>query len=306
MSNKIFISIASYRDPELERTVRSAIDKSSGINELYFGIVIQDYERDIPDFSWVANLSLVLMNPKEARGAGYARSIAMGLYDNQEYFLQIDSHTIFEDDWDLLCLSELNKAQKISNNNKIILSYFPPPYFVELNNSISFPIKDKERVPYPTKQKPLLNKRMEWTAQRIEFADKSFLNPEESSTVLGGFIFAPGDIVKEVPYDEEISFFGEEICFAMRSWTRGWDIYSPSKKIAYHFYGRGGYKRIWKDSRLRTISWKDIEDISKNKQMKVLCGIEQGVYGAGNIRSLKDYEIFCGHKFKDFYGIDFD
>jgi hypothetical protein len=302
----IFISIASYRDPELIRTVRSALDNSSGKHDIYFGIVVQDHEKDIPDLSWVPNLSLTSMHPKEARGAGFARAIAMHSYTNQDYFLQVDSHTLFAKDWDDMCISELSKAQSIANNKKVILSYFPPPYFVESNGKISFPLKDTERVPYPTKQHPCLNKRKEWTAKRSEFIDKTFKNPEESSTVLGGFIFTTGKIVQEVPYDPEISFFGEEICFAMRAWTRGWDIYSPSKKIAYHFYGRGGYKKIWKDSRLRSISWRDLENISYEKQMRVLCGIEDGIYGAGNIRSLDQYEDFCGHKFKDFYGIDFD
>ncbi len=302
----IFISIASYRDPEISRTIKSALDNASGIYNIHFGVVIQEHERDLPDLSWVPNLSLKVMHTKEARGAGYARSIAMDLYNGQDYYLQIDSHTIFAQDWDILCVNELQMAQKISNNKKVILSYFPPPYFVELNNTISFPTKDTERVPYPTKQKPWLNKRKEWTALRINFDDKDFRAPEESSTVLGGFIFTTGNITKEIPYDPEISFFGEEICFAMRSWTRGWDIYSPSKKIVYHFYGRGGYKKIWKDSRLRVDSWIDIESISKDKQMRVLCGIEQGIWGAGNTRTLKEYEKFCGHNFQEFYGIDFD
>lgn len=302
----IFISIASYRDPELSRTIKSALDNASGIYKIYFGVVLQEHDRDLPDLSWVPNLSLKTMHPKEAKGAGYARSVAMDLYNQQDYYLQIDSHTIFAKDWDILCVSELQAAQKISNNKKVILSYFPPPYFVELNNTISFPTKDKERLPYPTKQKPWLNKRKDWTALRIEFDDKDFRFPEESSTVLGGFIFTTGNITKEVPYDPEISFFGEEVCFAMRSWTRGWDIYSPSKKIVYHFYGRGGYKKIWKDSRLRVQSWPDIENISKDKQMRVLCGIEQGIFGAGNSRKLHEYEKFCGHNFKEFYGIDFD
>jgi hypothetical protein len=302
----IFISIASYRDPEISRTIKSALDNASGIYNIHFGVVIQEYERDLPDLSWVPNLSLKVMHPKEARGAGYARSISMDLYNEQDYYLQIDSHTIFAQDWDILCISELQMAQKISNNKKVILSYFPPPYFVELNNTISFPTKDKERVPYPTKQKPWLNKRKDWTALRIEFDDKDFRAPEESSTVLGGFIFTTGNITKEVPYDPEISFFGEEICFAMRSWTRGWDIYSPSKKIVYHFYGRGGYRKIWKDSRLRVQSWPEIEAISRDKQMRVLCGIEQGIFGAGSNRTLEQYEKFCGHNFKEFYSIDFD
>ena len=82
----------------------------------------------------------------------------------------------------------------------------------------------------PTKQKPKLTNRNEWTAERVEFSDAKRLLPELSTTILAGFIFTYGKIVEEIPYDPEISFFGEEICFAVRAWTRGWDIYSPSKK----------------------------------------------------------------------------
>ena len=90
----IFVSIASYRDPELIRTVRSAIDNKSGKHEIYFGIVVQDHEKDVPDLSWVTNLSLTIMHPKEARGAGFARAIAMHSYTGQDYYLQVDSHTL--------------------------------------------------------------------------------------------------------------------------------------------------------------------------------------------------------------------
>lgn len=302
----IFISIASYRDPELSRTIRSAIDNATYPEELYFSVVLQEIEREEPDLSWVPNLSLTKMHPKFAKGAGYARYLAIEKYKNQNYFLQIDSHTLFEKGWDELCIDQLNKAQEIAGNQKIILSYFPPPFHIENKKEISFPKLDKERKPYPTKQIPILNKRQEWTAQRVEFKDQKFSHPEESSTVLAGFIFAPAELIKEVPYDPEISFFGEEICFAMRAWTRGWDIYSPSKTILYHFYSRGDYRKIWKDKPIRQMSWTEIELISKQKQMSVLCGIEKGIYGAGNIRSLEQYEIFCGHKFKEFYSIDFD
>lgn len=304
MSNKIFISIASYRDPEVVRTIRSALDNAHSPDSLYFSVVLQEFEKHAPDLSWVPNLSLVSMHPKFARGAGYARSIAMRSYNKEDYFLQIDSHTIFSKNWDLLCIDQHNKAKAISKNNRIILSYFPPPFYIEENNTISFPTKDSERKPYPTKQIPFANKRKEWTAKRIEFSDQTFSNPEESSTVLAGFIFTDGRIVKEVPYDEEISFFGEEICFAVRAWTRGWDIYSPSEKIVYHFYGRERYKKIWKDSQIREKSWIEIENNSKEKQKRVLCGEESGIFGAGKKRSLKEYELFCGQNFSDFYDID--
>lgn len=298
----IFISIASYRDPELVRTITSAIDNAYNPDQLYFGVVLQEFDKFAPDLSFVKNLALTTIHPKYARGAGYARAKAMELYDNQDYYLQIDSHTIFEKNWDALCIDQLKQAQDIAKNNKVMLSYFPPPFYVESNNKISIIKNNKKQVPYATKQKPMLTKRGEWTAERVELSNKNV--PEESTTVLAGFIFAEGNIVKEIPYDEELSFFGEELCFAVRAWTRGWNIYSPCVTILYHFYTREGYSKIWKDRNLREMSWKEIEQNSKEKQKRILCGIEDGIYGVGNVRSLSEYEKITGIDFKKLYSFD--
>jgi len=299
----IFISIASYRDPELERTIRSAIDNAAHPEDLYFGVVLQELEKFEPDLSWVPNLRLTKIHPRDARGAGFARAHAMKLYHGEDYYLQIDSHTMFYQNWDILCIDQLEKAQKVAKNKKIILSYFPPPFHIQSNGIITIDTKSKTQLPYPTKQIPKLTKRNEWTAERIEFADVQRREPEMSTTILAGFVFTTGDIVEEVPYDPEISFFGEEICFAVRAWTRGWDIYSPSVTILYHFYTREGYKKIWKDRNIRNVSWKEIEDTSKAKQKRVLCGIEEGIFGPGSYRHIKLYEKMTGINFKKMYGL---
>lgn len=299
----IFISIASYRDPELVRTVRSAIDNAARPQDLYFGIVLQEIEKDEPNLSWIPNLSLIKMHPKFARGAGFARAKAMELYNNQDYYLQVDSHTVFEKNWDLICIEEHNKAKIIAGNDKIILSYFPPPYELKTDNTVHFIKNDKKKPPYATKQKPHLTSRNHWTAKRMEFSDPNRPQPEMSTTVLAGFIFTTGNIVQEVPYDPEISFFGEEICFSAKAWTRGWDIYSPSKVVLYHFYLREGYTKIWSDKNMRNITWDELEKISKDKQIRVLCGIEKGTFGLGNSRDISLYEKMTGIDFKMMYGL---
>ncbi len=300
---RIFISIASYRDPELQWTIKSAIENANNPDNLYFGVVHQGVDSELFSFDGIKNISLTKMHPKEARGAGYARAKAMELYSGQEYFLQVDSHTRFVPGWDLTCIDQLNRAKNISGHSRVILSYFPAPFEPERNGGM-FLIKNNPKIKdYPTRQKISLNKRKQWTAERFEFNSKLKENPELSETVLGGFMFSDASIIEEVPYDPEISFFGEEICFAMRSWTRGWDIYSPSKNIVYHFYSRGGYNKIWKDRNLRGISWKELEEISYKKQKRILCGEETGIYGAGSVRTLEEYEMFTSTNFKDFYSL---
>ena len=300
---RIFISIASYRDPELQWTIKSAIENANNPDNLYFGVVHQGVDSELFDIQKIKNISITKMHPKEARGAGFARAKAMELYSGQEYFLQIDSHTRFAPGWDSICIDQLNRAKNISGHSRVLLSYFPAPFEPERNGGMYLITNNPKVKAYPTRQKISLNKRKQWTAERFEFNSKLKEDPELSETVLGGFMFSDASIIKEVPYDPEISFFGEEVCFAMRSWTRGWDIYSPSKNIVYHFYSRGGYSKIWKDRNLRGVSWKELEEISYKKQKRVLCGEESGVFGAGDVRTLEEYEIFTNTNFKDFYSL---
>jgi hypothetical protein len=300
---RIFVSIASYRDPELQWTIKSAITNANNPDNLYFGVVHQGVDSELFDIQEIKNISITKMHPKEARGAGYARAKAMELYSGQEYFLQIDSHTRFVPGWDSISIDQLNRAKNISGHSRVMLSYFPAPFEPERDGGMYLITNNPKVKPYPTRQKISLNKRKQWTAERFEFNNKLKEDPELSETVLGGFMFSDGSIVTEVPYDSEISFFGEEICFAMRSWTRGWDIYSPSKNIVYHFYSRGGYSKIWKDRNLRGISWKELEEISYKKQKRVLCGEESGIFGAGDVRTLEQYEMFTNTNFKDFYSL---
>lgn len=303
----IFVSIASYRDPDLIHTLKSAIKNAEQPNKIHFGIVFQGTAKERPDFSFLENYSLISMHPRDARGAGMARSKAMSLYGGQEYYLQIDSHTQFVEHWDRKLILELEKARSLTKNS-VILSAFPMPYSHEgPGGSIVLHDKPFLGLPaHPMKQIVDLRRNGDWASQRIEFDDPERKNPEISHTVLGGFIFTSGKIVSDVPYDPEISFMGEELCFAARAWTRGYDIYSPTIPILYHFYGRNESNKIWKDTSARKITWKHIEDNSKSRQRDVLCGTVKDEYGLGTNRSMDDFESMIGFNFKEFYKMDLD
>ena len=299
---KIFVSIASYRDPELEYTVESAVTNSSGEYQINFGIVCQGVKNEIPDLSKYKNISMITMHPRDARGVGFARAKAMDLYKDEDYYLQVDSHSQFIENWDKKLVEIYNKTLSIKNK-KVILSAFPGMYLIENSKRTKVGMHESNIMTHPSRQRLVIRKTNEWASERIPFENKLSDLPEISNTVLAGFIFSSGNIVKEIPYDPEISFFGEEVCFAARAWTSGYDIYSPKEFIIYHFYGRNGYKKVWKDDNVRPVSWDELQKISKQKQKDVLCGFEKSIYGLGKVRSLKKYEEFVGYDFKKHYGL---
>jgi hypothetical protein len=300
---KIFVSIASYRDTELPKTVKSLWENAHSPENLTIGVLSQDLNNKHPDLSFIPenNLRYEKMHMKDAHGAGYARKILMEMYDGEDYFFQTDSHMRFEKNWDARLLTMLSQAQKIAKNERVILSQFPAPYKIFTNGRENFPKGDRFFWSEPSWTSVVWTYRGEWAGNRETIEDMSA--PHKSHAILAGLVFAPGNLVKEVPYDERISFMGEELCFSIRAYTRGWDIYAPNDMVAYHFYVRKDHVKIWnqREDYGRSLTWNEIENSSKQIQRDVLTGKEKGIYGIKDLKRYKEYQKMIGIDFKKFY-----
>ena len=74
---------------------------------------------------WRENVRVLRMDWRDARGPGWARAaIQKALFDGEDYYLQIDSHTRFVSGWDerLLCMVER------CGSPKAVISTYPLPY----------------------------------------------------------------------------------------------------------------------------------------------------------------------------------
>lgn len=294
----IFVSIASYRDLELPKTVESLLSNADNPEEIFLGIINQDARNKHEDFSHIKNARVKNIHYKDARGAGYARKLAMELYNGEDYFFQIDSHMRFAKGWDTDLINMLKSVQEKEDNERIILSQFPAPYIVMTNGKDHYLKGDKDFWDEPSWTSVVNTWNGVWAGNREKIEDKSF--PHESHTILAGLVFAPGFIVNEIPYDERISFMGEELCFAIRAYTRGWKIYAPNKMTCWHFYKREERPKIWKDN-VAGRSWSDIEMKSQSVQRNVLLGVERGTYGIDDYGKYLEYQEMIGINFEDFY-----
>ena len=241
----IFVSIAAYRDDETADTIDSLVKNST--HDLHVSVVQQCHKNEYVDTSqWEddrVKITNYWMRPGNAKGAGYARKLALLPFKNEDYFVQIDSHTQFVQNWDSKMIATLNWAMAIDRSNRVILSQFPAGYTRNELNEIEI-LKGHSKYPdTPQKQKPKVNGQGQIVAQRL---DKQTNGPELSTTLLAGYIFAPGDFAL-LGYDENIIFWGEEFMLAISAWMNGWRIYSPPEIYMYHHYGRRGRVRVWKD-----------------------------------------------------------
>lgn len=298
---KIFVSVASYRDAELPKTINSLISNADNPENLRIVVLSQDQKKRHPDFSKYKNVELIEMDFREARGAGFARKILMEHYNGEDYFFQIDSHERFAKHWDTKILKIMKQAQEDAGTDKIILSQYPAPYTIHTGNRDYYIKNDKDfwdRVSWTSVVNTWYGA---WAGHRQEIEDKT--KPHPSYTVLAGYLFAHGSFVKEIPYDERISFMGEELCIAIRAYTRGWKIYAPQEMLVWHFYTRKDRPKVWSqiDDSMREHKWVDLEMQSKKIQEHILRGKEEGIYGIGDKNKYLEYQKMIGIDFNKFY-----
>ena len=103
-NNKIFIQIASYRDPQLLPTIRECISKSKYPENLVFSISWQHSKEDVWDnldeFKNDERFKIIDIDYRESKGACWARNVLQQNYTNEKYTLQLDSHHRFIENWD--------------------------------------------------------------------------------------------------------------------------------------------------------------------------------------------------------------
>lgn len=122
----IFISIASYRDPQLIPTVQDCLAKARRPEQLRFGICWQrgpEEEQELP-FRDDARFRVREVDWRDSQGACWARSEIMAMYDGEDHYLQLDSHHRFAPGWDDICL----RQARATKSQKPILTAYATPF----------------------------------------------------------------------------------------------------------------------------------------------------------------------------------
>jgi len=159
----IFVSICCLGiDTELIKTIRSAKDNASKKEDVHIGIAFignkKFHDSIIEETKHYSNIVTSFNELKYNLGVGRGRSLATNLYNNQDYFLQIDAHTFFMQDWDTFLIEKLDLACKETNNEKTVLSGFPGSYgYVDDEGNDVFWVDSRAGYPYYIKDIYCLN-----------------------------------------------------------------------------------------------------------------------------------------------------
>jgi hypothetical protein len=238
MLNKIFISLACYRDPEITPTIRDAYNKAKNKNLLVFGVYAQmaDIDEKI-DLSFIEDkeqIRLLVKDNTKARGPSYARYIIYNkLYKDELYYLQIDSHTRFSENWDVELIEMHNK---LSANS--IISTYPKGYQLQHDNIL--PKSEKMNI---LKFKKIRDGIPIFNTTTIPQENK----PKRNYFWAAGYSFCYGAIFKIIPFDPYLKnlFWGEEFLMSLRFFTNNVKIYSPNRHVVYTLWTRNYRHTFW-------------------------------------------------------------
>jgi hypothetical protein len=290
-SDRIFISLASYRDAQLVPTIQDCIQKADFPDRLRIG-VCQQREADEPAIPFASDPRIKVLDVswRDTRGACWARSEAMRLWDGEEWYLQIDSHCRFASGWDTMLICSMNGVKSA----KPIISTYGCAFTPERNTlltgdplQVGFRDFSSDGIPC-------------FTPAPIPYW-RTLQRPLRARFLAAGFLFAQGRFAKEIPYDPEIYFLGEEITLSLRAFTSGYDLFHPCEPIIWHEYKRLQAPKHWADhvaSKGIQREWHQLDANSKSKVKQLLTGHYEGPFGLGTVRTLKEYESYAGLNFE--------
>lgn len=299
----IFVSIPSFRDVETQHTISNLFDVASHPERVYVGVF---YQIDVSEeevmfripYAYPANVREKRISYVDARGPCYARHVVQSLYQGEHYVLSLDSHMRLVQGWDDLLISQLALCTT-SMSPMPILTTYPCEYTIPPDGCKSWKdaiVSKETRPPFLVSSDSLGHPdgMLRFKGRLLRNQHK---NPLPSFFWVSGFAFSRGSVIKDAPYDPDLPylFFGEETLMTIRLWTHGYDFFCPGVQIAYHLWERSYRPTFW-----QTMGDKEkaLQAESLEKARRIVENAEQGPFGVGSVRSVKQYWELCGIDFE--------
>lgn len=232
----IYVQIATIEDNSITSTVESAYENAAYPEDLYIGIAatVSDafFKEKIMPLIKYPNVSIKRFDPNIHRGLGKGRVNSRFAYDDQDYILQVDAHTLFEKNWDRFILKVLDKAIEETGNPKTLVTAYLGRYGnrggkdTVLDNSTGYSLWPEKNV---TNKVPLKGVKV----TKIEdFPDDALSDKSRvfypSNRVAGNFIFGNREWANYHGWSGEETFWEEEILPAISLLNNGFSLVFPN------------------------------------------------------------------------------
>jgi len=247
-------------------------------SRVYAGVYEQNAdgsERCLVDERFAPNVRTVSVHASAATGPCTARYQCARLLRSEDVYLQVDSHTEFVRDWDVLAVRML-LDEPSAREGRSVFSTYP------VNCAAGW----HERDPPVIDGVRFGGGWFVFTATMRADARRAHA---PSLQVGGGFLLCMADVVRRVELDPHLAglFNHEELLYTARLFTHGIDVLAPTRCLVCHDYTYGEHRTVWSDNP----GW------SRNtggglRAHQLLSGThaeQTGRYGMGTVRPLADF-----------------
>lgn len=283
----IFISIASYWDTQLHETLESALNHAANPDRVHIGINLQDRQQSYQDLRDRAypNTTILFTPHAQSRSVVSARrAIIDELYTGEEYFLQIDSHTRFKDNWDNILINQIQSIPE----DKVIISTYP--------NEFTYPDPTMDYLKLPYNAPLIFEKFLHDDNRDNRFKPRNLAalkdyDVVDNTRIAAGFLFTDTRWLQDVPLPENgIIFHGEEEYLTYLSYLKGWHIKVPSEAVIWHNYD-------WKDRDGKPYRLHN-GNLGKDVEVRSVEIINDVLFHQKYTRSREELEEYLGVEFK--------
>lgn len=298
MVDKIFVQIAAYRDPELLPTIRDCIKKAKNPKNLVFAIAWQRSKEDewdtLEEYANDPRFKIIDIDYKEGLGTCWARHLLNEAYGGEKYTLQVDSHHRFVKNWDEKCIRMIDDLIEAGHKKPVLTAYVPS---YDPENDPAARVKEVWKLNFDRFTPEGVIFMLPARVDNLEM----YKLPMPTRFFSAHFVFTFGQFVRDVPYDPNLYFHGEEISMAVRAYTAGYDLFIPNQIVCWHEYTRKGRVRHWDENK----RWEELNKKSLKRVKQLLnvdgdkANFDFGKYGFGSERTVGDYEAYAGIRFED-------
>ena len=311
----IAVMFASYQDPLCGNSVFEAFKYAEYPERISAIVVQQNAENDVDCLEDYCDLATAdglpcfrdrvmvdRVNLDYARGVMPARYRQHLLIEDQEFCLQGDSHSAFENKWDTIAIEDW----LLTENEMAVITTYP----------------NRANDRHDQRNSPVRCSTM-WVGKVVGGGNSAHNVPIGKAPLLGPFFGAGTSFSKchanlNVPYDPYMShlFKGEEFNRAIRLFTSGYDMYGPRRNFLYHYYDddkkppkrtkpriRGFFSSRSKYQKKMTqqteARWISILGLDPTLSVSAAAMRDAEYFGVGDRRSTAQYEVFSGVNLRD-------
>lgn len=266
---KIFVNICSYRDRFLLSTLKSLMENESGRNSITYGVFEQTRLEDSlivksPGILKDERVRYKRIDPEFSDGVMWARGINAMQITDEEFQYQVDSHMLFDPNWDHYLVLDYYHVQNLEKTDKVLLTCGTKNFGYENNEIIKHNISGEISVKLGYFQ---FDKNLRLHAHGPWIASPNVAKP--AIHICAGNFFAPSKWVKEVGYNTRIFFEGEEQILVLSSILADYKLYHQRKVKVYHYLDSSTHESKQTNSPVISqskiderykVSWKELSD----------------------------------------------